>query len=710
LPTRMFRATVTLISTIGMAAMAMSGVPFAPRWSSLAAQAGPALRLPSPHLAAPAGTDAALQVDGLYYETAAGRVSLPAGLLPADGLFATAAWSGEAAMPDGRTVRLVVNAVNDDFVVRLTAEPSEGIARWGLAIDALADEYYTGMFERVVDGPQTASWAPGIEAAMDLRGQHVDMIVKPTTSVYAPFYLSSRGYGLLARTDWPGEFDFAQADPTRVQVAFEGPWLELKIFTAARPADIVRAHALETGPPVLPPLWMYSPWRWRDEHRQREAYYDGTPVTAPFNAEVVEDVLMMEAFGIPNGIYWIDRPYGPGQPWGYDDFDIDEARLPNFAAMVDWLASRGMKTVLWIAPFFQGHMMEDALARGYNLAGQTRPNNGNNYPMVDLSNPNAKAYWQDGIRKLLRLGVAGFKLDRAEENIPDDGHFEIFDGRSIRENRNAYIGMYAKAVWDVAREHRGNDFFIMPRAAYTGSSAYAVFWGGDVGGTQEGLRASIIAVQRAAVMGYPNWGSDTCGYNQQLMEQEVCSRWLAFSAFTPIMEIGPTRNVGFWNLPREPAYDEVLIASWRLYARVHERLAGYSYRHAVEAHATGLPIVRPLFLVDPDAPEAWSQWWTFMYGSDLVVSPVWEKGQRTQQVYLPAGARWQDAWRGTVHAGGQTITVDADVHQIPIFVRVGSGLNLGDLEQEWQDSLALARERPNLAALEQRVNAWFEGR
>ena len=97
----------------------------------------------------------------------------------------------------------------------------------------------------------------------------------------------------------------------------------------------------------------------------------------------------------------------------------------------------------------------------------------------------------------------------------------MFDGRSIRENRNAYPVMYVKAAYDVAQTHRGDDFFLMPRAAYTGSSQYGVFWGGDIGGTQEGLRASIIAVQRAAVMGYPNWGSDTCGYNQQLMEQEV---------------------------------------------------------------------------------------------------------------------------------------------------------------------------------------------
>ena len=71
--------------------------------------------------------------------------------------------------------------------------------------------------------------------------------------------------------------------------------------------------------------------------RNAPTYYDGTPVTGPFNSEIMEDVLMMKAFGIPNGVYWIDRPWGPGKPWGYDDFDIDEQRLPNFAEMVKWL-------------------------------------------------------------------------------------------------------------------------------------------------------------------------------------------------------------------------------------------------------------------------------------------------------------------------------------------------------------------------------------
>jgi alpha-D-xyloside xylohydrolase len=581
------------------------------------------------------------------------------------------------------------------------------IVRGGFAVPAVDDEYFTGLMERVVDGPQQASWAPGISRAMNLRGQKIEMIVKPTTSVYAPFYLSSRDYAVFVKGSWPGTFDFTVSDPDRVLVEFEGPRLDFVVYTADAPAELVKAHALDAGPPVLPPRWAYGPWRWRDEHTQRTTYYDGTPVTGPFNSEVMEDMLMMQAFGIPNAVYWIDRPWGPG-PLGYDDFEIDAERLPHFREMVRWLDSFGVRTVLWIAPFLQGDMATEGQDRHLTLPGQTRPPSGQNYPLVDLSNPEAKAFWQAGIARLLRMGVAGFKLDRSEENIPESGPLTVFDGRSIRENRNAYPAMYVQAAYQIANEYRGDDFVLMPRAAYTGSSAYGVFWGGDIGGTQEGLRASIIAVQRAAVMGYPNWGSDTCGYNAQLMEQEVCGRWLAFSALTPIMEVGPTRNVAFWNTPRPPAYDEQLIALWRLYARLHERLKDYSYSLALVAHDTGMPIVRPLFLVDPARTEAWANWWTYLYGPDLVVSPVWEKGAREQTVYLPAGARWRDAWDpDSVYDGGQSIAVAAEPHQLPLFVRVGSSLNVGDLDAEWRESQAIARTRPDLASLERSVNDWF---
>jgi alpha-D-xyloside xylohydrolase len=649
--------------------------------------------------------DRSLKLDGLFFDTAAGRTFLPAELT---GKVQNRQLDHQVKMADGRVVRISLVPAGKDFAIRLQAQPNSDILKWGVAVAAADREYFTGLMERVVDGPQAQSWAPGRQEAMNLRGQKVDMIVKPTTSIYAPFFLSSRGYAIFVKGNWPGYFDFCVDNPQRVKVEFEGPSFEIKVYTASDPAAMIRAHAMDAGPPFMPPKWMYTPWRWRDEHSQLPQYYDGTPVTGPFNSQAMEDVLMMKAYGIPCGVYWVDRPWGSGR-LGYDDFEIDPKRLPNFVDMVRWLTENQMQMLLWIAPFYQGKMEQEALAKGFTLAGQ--PPQPNNYPMVDMTNPAARTYWQEGLAKLLKLGVAAYKLDRGEENIPESGPYKVFDGRSIRENRNAYPAMYVKAAYDIAKTIRGDDFVLMPRGAYTGSSAYGVFWGGDIGGTQEGLRASIIAVQRAAVMGYPNWGSDSCGYNQQLMEQEVCGRWLGFSCFTPIMEVGPTRNLAFWSLPRTPSYDTELIAIWRLYARLHTRLIDYSYQAAREAHQTGIPIVRPLFMVDPKSPEAWTNWQTYQYGPDLVVSPIWEKGKRTQDVFLPSGQQWRDAWHPEkTYKGGQTITVQAELHQIPLFLRVGSSVKLGDLSREYQESLAIAANKPDLRALDAEVKAWFDKR
>jgi len=63
-----------------------------------------------------------------------------------------------------------------------------------------------------------------------------------------------------------------------------------------------------------------------------------------------------------------------------------------------------------------------------------------------------------------------------------------------------------------------------------------------------------------------------------------------------------------------------------------------------------------------------------------------------------------------VHAGGQTIEVAAELHQLPLFVRVGSSVDLGDLNREWAEALAIARKPPDLAALDAEVAAWFAER
>jgi hypothetical protein len=54
------------------------------------------------------------------------------------------------------------------------------------------------------------------------------------------------------------------------------------------------------------------------------------------------------------------------------------------------------------------------------------------------------------------------------------------------------------------------------------------------------------------------------------------------------------------------------------------------------------------------------------------------------------------------------VTVAAELHQIPLFVRVGSTVELGDLNHEWQDAVEAARKRPDLKVLDAAVRQWFE--
>ncbi|RMD93546.1 MAG: hypothetical protein D6814_15510, partial [Calditrichaeota bacterium] len=115
----------------------------------------------------------------------------------------------------GRKVEIRMIPEGPNWAISFKAIPDADILRWGFQIKAQSDEFFTGLMERVVDGPQKLSWQSGQSTALNLNGQHVEMRVKPTVSIYMPFYLSARSYGLWVQGTWPGQFDFGKAHPNR---------------------------------------------------------------------------------------------------------------------------------------------------------------------------------------------------------------------------------------------------------------------------------------------------------------------------------------------------------------------------------------------------------------------------------------------------------------------------------------------------------------
>ncbi len=579
---------------------------------------------------------------------------------------------------------------------------SESVEAVGERLISPQSELLYGLTERLRD---SQSLFPGLTeipledvlpqevGSLNRRGETVEMRVRPTISLYTPFYQSSRGYGLAVEGTSLGAFDLADSESDTISFRFEtgtspeSQQLVYNLFVGPEYTTILDEYTKLTGSPEIPPDWAFLHWRWRDVLEAGEtSLLDGVPV----NAQLAEDILMYEMFDIPSGVYLFDRPVLEGN-FGFGRWEWDESRLPNPDAMLQSLKDRGYHLALWSSTFMCGALPGDngreAQSLGYLAPGSKGlplcTEIGLFNKVLDVTNPDARAWWRDKIAEFLsEWGIQGIKLDRGEEQIPSKATDIWFDGRSGIEVRNDYPNLQAQLHFEaLEKANPDGDFVLLSRAGYSGTQQYSVFWGGDTAGstlfglgsgTNLGLRSAIISQQRAAFMGMPIWGSDTGGY-YEFKEREVFARWLQFSAFSGIMEIGGQGTHAPWDMPTEPNFDREMIEIYRRYTKLREILQPYIVAAAKEA-STGVPLARPMPLVYPRVPELKDLWDQYLFGSDLLVAPIWEIGQRSRDIYLPSGT-WRNYWDSSqVYQGRQTLTVEAPLGIIPVFVRDGAAV------------------------------------
>lgn len=540
-----------------------------------------------------------------------------------------------------------------------------------LRIPLEKDELIYGLTMRLVADRKRSESQIEEVGSLNRRGEIVYQWEIPSFAGYIPFYISSRGYGLWVQGWDPGVWDVGKTNPDLLEVGFyPGKDGFICYFISGDSYVEIMDHFTRlSGRPILPPKWVYSPWKWRDVHQKGAVEFEGVML----NAELVEDLTMYEKLGFPKGVYLIDRPWAEGT-FGYGNFNWDQTRFPNPKQMIDILHKQGWRVMVWGGPWALGYKKwefgYEARKKGYLIGNRN----------IDYTNPDAVAWHKSKIEEFMRkYEIDAWKLDRADEYNPSKKTDIYFNGENGFQLHNKYPYLYIKTFYEACKAVRGDDFVIMARPAQNNTTTMSINWGGDTPGaiwkngklisTDLGLRAVIIELQRMAFLGFPTWGSDTGGY-QGFLDREVFARWLQVSCFCPLMEIGGVGPHEPWAMPTEPKYDEEMIKIYYRYTWLHQRLVDYTYSLAQKASETGDPIVHPLVFDWPDDPKVKDLWDEYLYGPSLLVAPIWRTGQREREVYLPRG-KWQDLWDpNKKYEGPTTIKVKVPLDKIAVFVRL----------------------------------------
>ena len=142
-------------------------------------------------------------------------------------------------------------------------------------------------------------------------------------------------------------------------------------------------------------------------------------------------------------------------------------------------------------------------------------------------------------------------------------------------------------------------------------------------------------------------------------------RWIETSVYLPLMRVhGYMSNTEPWNYGPEA---QQIIANC---LKKRQQLLPYIKQCAERVSTEGYTLMRPLVFDFFDDPEALRQKHEFMFGPDLLISPVTEPGVTTWITYLPKNrGGWDDRHTGKHYEGGQYVTTPVDKSYIPVFVR-----------------------------------------
>jgi alpha-glucosidase (family GH31 glycosyl hydrolase) len=483
--------------------------------------------------------------------------------------------------------------------------------------------------------------------------------------------IGTAGWALFIHQPF-GTFDLK--GPTGAMTAATPIPLDCFVVVSRDPRVIMREYARITGLPEMPPLWSFG---YQQSHR-----------TLAGPDEIMWVAKTMREKQLPcDALIYLGTDFCPsGWNTHNGEFEWKKETFPDPKKAIDDLHALHYKVVLHVV--IEGRHLTGTVKDPCTIperSGRTPDSNGDVTKGSWPTERSVGCYWPHH-KGVFDLGIDGW--------WPDQG-----DGLDAPSRLNR-IRMY----WEGSQLWRPDERpYALHRNGYAGMARYGAFlWSGDVYSTWETLKTHVPVAINTGLSGIPYWGTDIGGFvpTPEFLG-ELYVRWFQFAAFCPLFrahgrtwhlrlpwgwnlgELGPEETATYQGAGRPPEaelHNTQVEPICRKYLDLRYRLMPYTYSAVRETSLTGLPILRALWLHHPDDPAAVARGDEYLWGRDILVAPVVEKGATSRRVYLPRGT-WFDFWTDERFDGGREIERRVDLETMPLYARAGAIVPMGPVRQ-----------------------------
>ena len=483
--------------------------------------------------------------------------------------------------------------------------------------------------------------------------------------------IGTAGWALFIHQPF-GAFDLK--GPTGAMTAATPIPLDCFVVVSRDPRVIMREYARITGLPEMPPLWSFG---YQQSHR-----------TLAGPDEIMWVAKTMREKQLPcDALIYLGTDFCPsGWNTHNGEFEWKKETFPDPKKAIDDLHALHYKVVLHVV--IEGRHLTGTVKDPCTIperSGRTPDESGDVTKGSWPTERSVGCYWPHH-KGVFDLGIDGW--------WPDQG-----DGLDAPSRLNR-IRMY----WEGSQLWRpGERPYALHRNGYAGMARYGAFlWSGDVYSTWETLKTHVPVAINTGLSGIPYWGTDIGGFvpTPEFLG-ELYVRWFQFGAFCPLFrahgrtwhlrlpwgwnlgELGPEETAAYQGAGRPPEselHNTQVEPICRTYLDLRYRLMPYTYSAVRETSLTGLPILRALWLHHPDDPAAVARGDEYLWGRDILVAPVVEKGATSRRVYLPRGT-WFDFWTDERFDGGREIDRRVDLETMPLYAHAGAIVPMGPVRQ-----------------------------